>query len=298
MTRVREAFKQAALVDEEVGESSSLAVANGSGGASPPLLHASQRSDAAPLLSFRPELADYADGIAVQTDGPVRRPAPAFASRSLDAKLVVSAQAAPTTVQEYRQVAAALQEIQDRSEWTGRSGLHQSFRAVLVTSALPGEGKTLTVANLALTLSDHLAKHVLVIDADLRRPAVHELLGLSNATGLSDVLRSGTDNLPLQEVSPLLSVLSAGASWVDPQTLGSDRMRTVLEECARRFEWVLVDAPAISFGTDARLLARLSRAVLLVIATGATSSRIVERALSEVGRACVIGTVLNQVAET
>ena len=90
-------------------------------------------------------------------------------------------------------------------------------------------------------------------------------------------------NLPLQEVSPL-SVLSAGESPVDPETLGSDRMRTLLEECARRFDWVFVDAPAITFGTDAKLLARLSRAVLLVIATGATSSRIVEVALSEVGR--------------
>jgi capsular exopolysaccharide synthesis family protein len=199
-------------------------------------------------------------------------------------------------VQEYRRIATALQEIQDRSDWTGHRDLQRSLRAVLVTSALPGEGKTLTVANLALTLSDSLAKRVLVIDADLRRPAIHELLGLPNVVGLSDVLR-GAHDLPLQEVSPLLSVLSAGQVPVHSRTLGSDRMRAVLEECARRFEWVLLDAPAISFGADARLLARLSRAVLLVIAGSATSYRVVERAISEIGRACVIGAVLNELAQ-
>ena len=251
MTRVREALKQAALLDEEIRESSGRAVADRSGGVSPPTLNPARQSDATPLLSYRPESVAYVDGFAISTGAPLQRAATALASRSFDAKLVAHAQAAPTTVQEYRRVAAALQEIQDRSEWTGRSGLHQSFRAVLVTSALPGEGKTLTAVNLALTLSDHLAKRVLVIDADLRRPAIHELLGLSNATGLSDVLSSPSGNLPLQDVSPRLSVLSAGESTVDPGTLGSDRMRTVLEECARRFDWVLMDAPAITFGTDA-----------------------------------------------
>jgi capsular exopolysaccharide synthesis family protein len=327
MTRVAEALRQAARFDEQPGKQFTPPP-DEEGEFSPPLLSYRSESlasvDAAPaqaasvaassvpaasvaassvhaassavhLASSSVQAASVAVS-SVPADTKLRRAlGPRLASRSFDSKLVASAEAASATVQEYRQVAAALQEIQNRSAWAGRVSLERSLRAVLVTSALPGEGKTLTVANLALTLSDYLAKRVLVIDADFRRPALHELLALSNGTGLSEVLRSATNQLQLQQISPLLSVLPAGQVAADLPTLGTERMRLVLEECTRRFDWVLLDTPAISTGADARLLAGLCRAVLLVIASGATSYRVVERAISEVGRGCVIGALLNQV---
>jgi Mrp family chromosome partitioning ATPase len=136
---------------------------------------------------------------------------------------------------------------------------------------------------------------VLVIDADVRRPAVHDALGLSNAVGLTDVLRPGMEHLPLHEVSSRLSVLTGGRAAFDPRNLASDRMQSLLRDVASSFDWVLVDAPAIDRAPDARLLAGVSRAVLFVIARGTTPFSAVERAISEIGRGCIIGAVLNEV---
>jgi capsular exopolysaccharide synthesis family protein len=188
-----------------------------------------------------------------------------------------------------------LQEIQDRSGWAGPVRHERTLKTVLVTSALPGEGKTLTVINLALTLSEDFGRRVLVIDADVRRPAIHDVLGLSNAVGLTDVLRPGMEHLPLQEVSSRLSVLTAGRAIFDPRNLASDRMRSLLRDAASSFDWVLLDAPAIDRAPDARLLAGVSRAVLFVIARGTTRFSAVERAMSEIGRGSIIGAVLNEV---
>ena len=209
--------------------------------------------------------------------------------------LVVSTKASVAAVEQYRRIAAALQGIQHRSGWTGSPAVERSLRALLVTSARQREGKTLTAINLALTLSAHNGRRVLVIDADIANPTVHDVLGLSNVVGLTDVLRSGLQRLPLQEVSSLLSVLPAGRAPLDPSSLGSDRMRTLLRDAAAAFDWILVDAPPVGRGPDARLLARLSRAVLFVIASGATPYPVVERAMSEIGRGSIIGAVLNQV---
>ena len=94
---------------------------------------------------------------------------------ALQGKLVVSSQTSPVAVEQYRRLAATLHGIQ------GERGL----KTLLVTSAVPQEGKSLTVANLALTLSESYKRRVLLIDADLRRPSIHGLFGLPNVTGLT-----------------------------------------------------------------------------------------------------------------
>jgi capsular exopolysaccharide synthesis family protein len=237
-------------------------------------------------VTFAPEAAAPRD---------LSRPSALPTIRSGADTLVVSANASVAAVEQYRRIAVALQDIQRRSEWAGPEGLGRGLRTVVVTSAVHREGKTLTAINLALTLSEHYGCRVLVIDADLRNAAVHDVLGLSNLVGLTDILRSGLQRIPLQEVSSRLSVLPAGRAALDPSNLGSDRMRTLLRDAASAFDWILVDAPPVGRGPDARLLARLSRAVLFVIATGATPYPVVERAMSEIGRGSVIGAVLNQV---
>jgi protein-tyrosine kinase len=201
-------------------------------------------------------------------------------------KLVVSRKAPPIAVEQYRRLAAAIHDLQ----------VEQGLKTLMVTSAVPNEGKTLTAANLALTLSESCEHRVLLIDADLRRPFVHELFGLPNTRGLSDVLRSERGDLPLLQVSELLSVLPAGQ--IDqPMALTSERMRTLLEQSAATFDWVLLDAAPVGFMPDAQLLARLTRAVLFVIAAHSTPHSLVTRAIAELGPECVIGTVLNCVEE-
>jgi capsular exopolysaccharide synthesis family protein len=201
-------------------------------------------------------------------------------------KLVVSKKASAIAVEQYRRLAGAVHDLQ----------VEQGLKTLMVTSALPHEGKTLTVANLALTLSEACSRRVLLIDADLRRPFVHEVFRLPNARGLSDVLRSERGEMPLLQVSDHLTVLPAG-KLDQPMALTSDRMRVLLEQCAATYDWVLIDAAPVGFMPDAQLLARLTRAVLFVIAAHSTPHLLVSRAIAELGPECVVGTVLNRVEE-
>ena len=142
----------------------------------------------------------------------------------------------------------------------------------MVTSAMPGEGKTLTATNLALTLAESYKRQVLLIDADLRRPWVHEMFQMPNVSGLNDGLRSDEERkIPLLQVTDHLSILTAGRPDRDPMgVLSSDRMRRVLQEASARFDWVIIDTPPVALLTDAHLLASLVDAVLLVMQAGRT----------------------------
>jgi capsular exopolysaccharide synthesis family protein len=203
---------------------------------------------------------------------------------SVERKLVVSEHASPIVVEQYRRIAAAMHEIQ----------VDQGLKTLMVTSAAPDEGKTLTVANLALTLSESCSRRVLLIDADLRRPQIHEVFRLPNASGLSDLLQSDRGEIPLLELSEHLSVLPAGQSDQPMAALTSDRMRVLLEQFSSRFDWILLDAAPVGFMPDAQLLARLTRAVLLVIAAHSTPYPLINRAIAELDRECVVGVVLNR----
>jgi capsular exopolysaccharide synthesis family protein len=202
------------------------------------------------------------------------------------AERLVTISSSAISVEQYRRLAATLHDVQ----------VSNGLKTVMLTSSVPNEGKTLTSVNLAFTLSDSYARRVLVIDADLRCPCLHSLLGLSNARGLSEVLADGRLDLPFIEVSERLSVLTAGRPGPAPLAgLSSPRMRALLEECARRFDWVLVDTPPVGVLPDAQLIARLAGAVVLVIGAGSTPAALVERAVAELGPECIIGTVLNRV---
>ncbi|MCA1563318.1 MAG: hypothetical protein LC804_24720 [Acidobacteria bacterium] len=96
------------------------------------------------------------------------------------------------------------------------------------------------------------------------------------------------------QVSEHLTVLPAG-NVDQPMALTSDRMRVLLEQFAAAFDWVLIDTAPVGFMPDAQLLARLTRAVLFVIAADSTPHPLVSRAIAEVGPECVVGTVLNYV---
>lgn len=172
-------------------------------------------------------------------------------------------------------------------------------KTVMITSALPREGKTLTVVNLAITLSESYARRVLVIDADLRWPSLHTLLDIPNERGLSEALLDARHDLPFTEVSGRLSALTAGSPGRTPLAgLSSRRMKEVLDECAARFDWVLIDTPPVGVLPDAQVLARLVGEVLLVIGAGSTPAAAIDRAVAELGGPdAITGTVLNRVDE-
>ena len=219
--------------------------------------------------------------------GPVHETAPAGpVQMKPDVKLVISKGAAPICVEQYRRLAGAVHGLQ----------VDRGLKTMMVTSSVPNEGKTLTVTNLALTLSESYKRRVLLIDADLRRPTVHDLFRIPNTTGLAEVLRSERADVPLLRLSANLSLLPAGRPDASPMAaLTSDRMRALLEQFNQDFDWVLLDAAPVGFMPDAQLLASVTGAVLFVIAAGATPYSLVQRAVSELGPDCVVGTVLNRV---
>jgi capsular exopolysaccharide synthesis family protein len=191
-----------------------------------------------------------------------------------------------TSTEQYRRLAGRLHMAQ----------AEHGTRIVMITSAIPGEGKTLTATNLALTLSESYKRQVLLVDADLRRPWVHELFQIPNVSGLNDGLRGEDDRkVPLLRLTDHLTVLTAGRPDRDPMSiLSSPRMRRVLQEAARRFEWVLVDTPPVAMLTDAHLLSALVDAVLLVIESGRTPLAAINTAVEAVGRDRILGVVLNR----
>jgi capsular exopolysaccharide synthesis family protein len=204
----------------------------------------------------------------------------------LETKLVAGQNVSALTVEQYRRLAAILHDLQ----------AEHGLKTIMVTSAVPAEGKTLTVSNLALTLSESYHQRVLLIDADLRRPSVHTVFGISNSAGLSELVAAGTTSMPVVQLSRYLSVLTAGRQVASLLAmLTSERMRTVVDHAAARFDWVLLDTPPVGLLPDAQLVARLTQGVLLVIGAGSTPYSLVQRAIAEVGPERVIGSVLNRV---
>jgi Mrp family chromosome partitioning ATPase/uncharacterized protein involved in exopolysaccharide biosynthesis len=193
------------------------------------------------------------------------------------------------------------------------------MKTLVVTSAAPGEGKTMTSANLSVTFA-HDGLRVLLIDCDLRRPRLHGLFQVPRSPGLMDLLTpsynkmDGTESLtfdpgagrtdsgrPLSDVIRStsvrgLSLLTCGALPTNPSGLLSGvRMRVLLRELAKSFDLVILDTPPVLATADAGILASLADGVLLVVRAGQTDRVAAKRAhqqLVNVG-ARVVGTVLN-----
>lgn len=205
---------------------------------------------------------------------------------SLVGKIVIDAEIAPASREQYRRMAAALHHAQ----------ASHGLKVVMITSALMGEGKTLTASNLALTLSESYKKNVLLIDGDLRRPAIHTLFRIDASPGLSEGLFAGEDQrLAVRQLSPRLGVLTAGQPSSDPIAgLTSPRMKHVIEEARDAFDWVIIDTPPVALLPDANLLAAMADGAILVVRAGSTPWDLAQRAVQAVGRERVLGVVLNR----
>jgi protein-tyrosine kinase len=210
-------------------------------------------------------------------------------SASVKAKVVVDDTINPGAREQYRRLAAALHRAQEGS----------GLKVVMIASAIAAEGKSLTAANLALTLSESYRRKVLLVDADLRRPALHKLFGIDRTEGLFEALEAVEEGpVTLCKLSSRLTLLPAGQPTPDPMGgLTSARMRWLLDEARERFDWIIVDTPPIGVLPDANLLAAMVDAALLVIQADATPYHLVQRAADAIGRERVLGAVLNRATE-
>lgn len=175
------------------------------------------------------------------------------------------------------------------------------LKSVVVTSAIPGEGKTSTAANLAVVLAQ-LGRQVLLVDADLRKPRLHEIFGVSNRAGLVSFLTRGVDETAifLRTTVPNLYLTPTGPVPPNPsELLSSERMMDFVAVAYQRFDYVIFDSPPTLPVTDAIVLSAMSDGVVLCVGSGLL--------LREDARACqqrlqlsevrILGAALNHFRE-
>ena len=213
---------------------------------------------------------------------PVAAPAPAFPN-----ELTLAHHPLSIIAESYRTIRTAL--LLSQAE--------QPPQVLLLTSAHPGEGKTVTTLNLAIALAQGGCT-VLVIDADLRKGCCHTMLRRQNNRGLSNVLAG---SLTLEEgvqATPVsgLAFLSRGTIPPNPaELLGSRRMRDILQVLRERFDFVLIDSPPTIAVSDAAVLSQLCDGVVLVMHGQKTTTEMARRAVErlEMAHARILGVVLN-----
>jgi protein-tyrosine kinase len=176
----------------------------------------------------------------------------------------------------------------------------QKLKTVLVTSSVPGEGKTFVTANLAQAIVRQPDKRALVIDADLRRPRIHTVLGAPSTPGLTDYLRGEVDEIGAIQSGPEgeLCVIPGGNEVTNPsELLSNGRLATLLDRLSPIFDWVILDSPPCLPVADASILAQICDGVLLVVKAGSTQSAVAQKARQELGDRNVLGVVLNAVGD-
>ncbi|MDQ6794913.1 MAG: polysaccharide biosynthesis tyrosine autokinase [Chloroflexota bacterium] len=195
-------------------------------------------------------------------------------------------------------VAEAFRTIRTNLEF---ASVDRPLRTITVTSSLPGEGKSVVSANLAVAFGQ-AGRRTILVDADLRRPGIHTLFSLPNETGLTDMVLS--DAVSLADVAmdteePNLRILTSGPVPANPaELLGSQRMAVILQRILAEADLVILDTAPVGVVTDAALVAARTDSTLLVVSPDRSSERIVRKvreALAHVN-ARVVGVVLNNVA--
>jgi len=177
------------------------------------------------------------------------------------------------------------------------SGLDRPLHSLLVTSPAADDGKAAVLANLAVVMAEG-GRRVILVEGDLRKPALHDLFGLNNETGLSSLIQGEAmpQELPLQDSGiDGIKLLTSGPLPPNPSVLlGSDRMKAVIETLTGQADLVLLSAPPVIAVTDAALLAAQVDGTLLIVRAGGTERAHVQRAkaLLEKVNANLVGAVL------
>ncbi len=231
---------------------------------------------------------------------PITMPPPAAPTLS-------TARAAVANAIDHRLVAAlapqslAAEQYRSLRTRVTRAENGRALRAIVITSPNKGDGKSLTAANLALTMAQEFQQRIALVDADLRRPSVHSLFGIDDTPGLSDVLMGGAtlDDALVTVGDHRLTVLPAGLIPSHPaELLGSAAMRRVLETLRGRFDRILIDMPPVAPLADVAVASALADGVLMIVRAGVTPKPAIERALSGIDASKVLGLVLNDAGGT
>jgi len=188
---------------------------------------------------------------------------------------------------------------------TLRSRLYQlrekrSLSKLLITSPLPKEGKSFTAANLAQVIVRQHGRRALLVDADLRNPQLHDLLGAEPGPGLSEYLRSEMDEFSIIQRGPMenLFLIPAGRNDGNPAELvANGRMKFLLNRLEPLFDWIIVDSPPAVAVSDPALIANYCDGVLLVVRANSTPFDLAKKVRQEFSDKNLVGVVLNGMSE-
>jgi protein-tyrosine kinase len=292
MSRVDEALRRAGIKAEGIEPD---AVPTGS---EPYPIEMPDRQRTPPRAKAEPAPAAQSERIVELISQPVHAEDPSISGPSISGhrlferfhpgvseKVVIDRRMPAACREQYRRLAAILHDAQATNQ----------TQVVMVASAVAGEGKTLTAANVSLTLSSSYRKRVLLIDADLRRPVLHQLFRVETGFGLADGLDPSSEmKMIVRQVSPTLALLPAGHPTPDPMAgLISERMRQLIHEARGAFDWIILDTPPLMLLPDAHLLASMADSALLVVKAESTPHALVKRAMDAIGRSKILGVVLN-----
>jgi receptor protein-tyrosine kinase len=293
MSRTHEAWQRA----EQLKREKALAEAGGGSVVAPsqaapdrvPTQGAVASAPAEVATAPAPRAAALPPGLSASSDRP-----PLFNDESgtelgqtLSERIVTHPDADPVLVDQFRKLAVTIHHAQ----------LEHGVRTVSVTSAVASEGKTLTAINLALTLAASYQRRVLLVDADLRRPSLHDWLKLPRTPGLTDAIsRQHPNAVPIVELMPGFSVLTAGSRTRDPvNALSSEPFRRLLLDAALAFDLVILDMPPVGALPDTTLVAAASDTTVLVVHAGLAEYTVIQRAVEAIGADRIIGVALNMV---
>ena len=178
------------------------------------------------------------------------------------------------------------------------SNVDNVIKTIMITSAKQDEGKTTTICNLAMVMTE-LKKNILLIDLDLRKPTVHKQFKLSNKTGLTDLLMKKDDyKAYLQNIYPGLDVLTTGMIPANPaEIINSRALKELIKEVSADYDYILLDAPPIMLVSDPIIISTFSNAVILAIEHGKTEKELAKKAVNSLKQvdANIIGAVFNNI---
>jgi protein-tyrosine kinase len=269
--------------------------------------------DAVPPVRVAAALAEYSAAVTEPMASAVYNSTSAVASRSgidlsriekrpwtLSLSQIPALQERGPSVEQFRSLRSRIFELRDI----------KPLKSVLVSSGLPQEGKSFISINLAISLARHKNSKVLLIDGDMRRYTLHEMLGCESHPGLADYLagKAGIEEIMQQQAAPAVGesgpflpnlTFIAGGNGGDKAAdlSGSSRFGELIELAAPHFDWIIVDSSPVLPVSDAVNLARSCDGVLLVARGGVTKYPVAQRATAELRSANLLGFVLNAVLD-
>jgi protein-tyrosine kinase len=199
------------------------------------------------------------------------------------------------------QVAPGMEEFRTLRARLFQIRAKKPLKTILVSSALPDEGKSFVSGNLAQVFARQRGGRTLLMDCDLRKPQLHEMLGAPKTPGISEYLQGKVDEFSIVQKSNYddLFFIPGGESGPNtPELIGNGRLKMLLQQLAPLFSWIVMDSSPTAPVSDASRLAEFCDGVVLVVRAASTPASVAEMAKREFRDAPILGVVLNQVSQS